>query len=76
MIRIQGPFWRKQRPDSAHPEQKDIVNRSPMYKSYWAQWKSLTVRNGILECHCESVDGRSKIAQIVLPCSRVNDVLF
>jgi hypothetical protein len=28
---------------------KDIANRNPTYKSYWAQWKSLAVRNGILE---------------------------
>jgi hypothetical protein len=31
------------------PEWKDIVDRSLTYKSYWAQWKSLAVRNGILE---------------------------
>jgi hypothetical protein len=45
-----------------------------MYESYWAQWKSLTVRNGILEHHWKSADGPS-IIQTVLPQSRVNDVL-
>jgi hypothetical protein len=33
------------------------------------------VRNGILERHWESADELSKIAQIVLPRSRVNSVL-
>jgi cell envelope opacity-associated protein A len=33
------------------PELKDIVDRSPTYKSYGAQWKSLAVRNGKLERH-------------------------
>jgi hypothetical protein len=58
------------------PEWKDIANRSPMYKSYWAQWKSLTVRNGILECHRESIDGQSKIAKRILSWRRVNDMLI
>jgi hypothetical protein len=30
----------------------------------------------ILQCHWESADRRSKIAQIILPRSRVNDVLI
>jgi hypothetical protein len=50
-------------------------DRSPTYKSYWAQWKSFAVRNGILEHNWESANGRSQIAQIVLPRSRVKDVL-
>jgi hypothetical protein len=51
---------------------KDMAHRSTTYKIYWAQWKSLAVRNGILERHWESADGRSKI---ISPRSRVNDVL-
>jgi hypothetical protein len=57
------------------PDRKDITDCSPTYKSYWVQWKSLAVRNGILECHWNSAEGRYKIAQIVIPRSRVNDVL-
>jgi hypothetical protein len=57
------------------PEWKDIADHSPLYKSYWAQWNSLTVRNGILERNWESANDRSKIAQIVVPRSRVKDVL-
>jgi hypothetical protein len=33
------------------PEWKDTGESSPPLKSYWAQWKSLSVRNGILESH-------------------------
>jgi hypothetical protein len=57
------------------PERKDIADRSPTYKSYWAQWNSLAVRNGMLERNWESADGLSHIAQIVLPRSREKDVL-
>jgi hypothetical protein len=56
------------------PEWKDMADRSPTYKSYWAQWKSVAVSD-ILERHWESADGRSKTAQTILPRSRVNDVL-
>jgi hypothetical protein len=58
------------------PVWKDIADRSPTYKSYWAQWKSLAVRNGILERNWESANGRPQIPKsIVLPRSRVKDVL-
>jgi hypothetical protein len=57
------------------PEWKDIANRSPAYKSYWAQWKSLAVRNGILERNWESASGRAQIAQTFLPRGRVKQVL-
>jgi ribosome biogenesis SPOUT family RNA methylase Rps3 len=56
-------------------EDVEAADRSPTYKSYCAQCKSVAVRNGILEHQWESTDGRSKIAQIVLPRSRVNEVL-
>jgi hypothetical protein len=39
------------------PERKDVADRSPTYKSYWAQWKSLVVRNGIQERHWVSANG-------------------
>jgi hypothetical protein len=37
-------------------EWKDIAFCSPMYKSYWTQWKSLAVRKSILQHHWESAD--------------------
>jgi hypothetical protein len=34
-----------------HPEWKDISYRVPIYKSYSVQWKSLVMREGVLEYH-------------------------
>jgi hypothetical protein len=39
-----------------HPEWKDIADRSPTYKGYWAQWKSRAIRDGLLERHWEVTD--------------------
>jgi hypothetical protein len=47
----------------------------PHMQKLLAQWKSPTAGNGILECHWESANRQSRIAQIILPQSRVNDVL-
>jgi hypothetical protein len=58
------------------PEWKDIADCSPTYKSYCAQWKSLAVRNGILQHTWESANGRVTIAQTVLPRSKVKDMLI
>jgi hypothetical protein len=41
----------------------------------WAQWKSLVVRDGVLERLWESVDGRPKTAQVVIPRIKVKEVL-
>jgi hypothetical protein len=47
------------------PEWKHITDRSPTYKSYWAQWKSLALRNDILECRrtVKNGPGRSSFQQ-------------
>jgi hypothetical protein len=57
-----------------HPEWKDVSDRVPIYKSYWAQWKSLVFRNGVLVQQWESADGK-KMAQVVIPHSKVKEVL-
>jgi hypothetical protein len=54
---------------------RDVADWSPIYKSYWAQWKSLVVRDGVLELHLESADRGTKTAQTVLPQSKVKKVL-
>jgi hypothetical protein len=38
------------------PKWRDVTDQGPIYKSYWAQWKSLAVRDGVLERHWESAD--------------------
>jgi hypothetical protein len=50
----QGPKW------------KDITDRSPTYKSYWAQWKSFAVKNSILKHRQESTNIQSKIDKLIL----------
>jgi len=57
------------------PEWRDICNRGPIYKSYWVQWKSFALRDGVLVRHWESTDGRKKTAQVVVPQSKVDEVL-
>jgi hypothetical protein len=44
-------------------------------KIYWAQWKSLASRNGVLERHRESVDGKTESAQIVITRGKVKEVM-
>jgi hypothetical protein len=57
------------------PEWKDIIDRGPIYKSYWTQWKPFALRDGVLERHWESADGKRKTAQIFIPHSKVKEVL-
>jgi hypothetical protein len=42
---------------------------------YWAQWNSLVVRDGMLECHWESTDRRTETTQIIVPQSKAKEVL-
>jgi hypothetical protein len=56
-------------------EWKDVAKHRSIHQSYWAQWKSLTVRNSILQHHRESTDGRYKIVQIVFLRSSMNNML-
>jgi hypothetical protein len=56
-------------------EWRHISDRSPIYKSYWAQLKSLAVRDGVL-VHCwELTDGKKETAQIIAPRSNVKEIL-
>jgi hypothetical protein len=53
----------------------DIVDRSPIYKRYWAKWNAPVVTDGLLDRHWESADGRTKAAQAVVPESKLKKVL-
>jgi len=57
-----------------HPEWRDISDRGPVYKIYSAQWNSFALKDGVLERHWDSVDGK-KTAQIVIPHSKLEEVL-
>jgi hypothetical protein len=67
-----GPLMREMEAGQ-RPEWKDISDRGPIYKSYWVQWKSVALRNGVLVRHWESAD--RKMTQVVIPNSRVKEVL-
>jgi hypothetical protein len=58
-----------------HPEWGDISDWGPSYKSYWAQWKPLAVRDSVLERHWQSANRKKKMAQRVISHSDVKEVL-
>ncbi|GBL89108.1 hypothetical protein AVEN_255242-1 [Araneus ventricosus] len=60
---------------STRPIWQDISSFSPRTKRYWALWNSLQIRNGVLYRKWESEDGKSSKWQLVLPRSRIPDVL-
>jgi hypothetical protein len=53
------------------PKWRDVSEWGPIYKSLWAQWKSLAVRDSVLERHWESADGKKEMAQRVVPRNKV-----
>ncbi|GFW56443.1 retrovirus-related Pol polyprotein from transposon 412 [Trichonephila clavipes] len=59
---------------SNKPSWQDI-SHSPTTKQYWALWNSLHLRNGVLYRKFESEDGKTFRWQLVLPRSRIPEVL-
>lgn len=60
---------------SQRPAWADISDKSATLKSYWAQWDSLHIENGVLKRKWESPDGQQHRMQLLLPRSRVKEVL-
>ncbi|GFU71982.1 retrovirus-related Pol polyprotein from transposon 412 [Trichonephila clavipes] len=60
---------------SNKPSWQDISAYSPTTKHYWALWNSLHLRNGVLYRKFESEDGKTFRWQLVLPRSRIPEVL-
>ncbi|GFW30419.1 retrovirus-related Pol polyprotein from transposon 412 [Trichonephila clavipes] len=60
---------------SNKPSWQDISAHSPTTKQYWALWNSLQLRNGVLYRKFESEDGKTFRWQLVLPRSRIPEVL-
>ncbi|GFX77639.1 retrovirus-related Pol polyprotein from transposon 412 [Trichonephila clavipes] len=60
---------------SNKPSWQDISAYSPTTKQYWALWNSLHLRNGVLYRNFESEDGKTFRWQLVLPRSRIPEVL-
>lgn len=57
------------------PVWEDVAAHSQTVKSYWAQWDSMVVENGLLKRVVENADGTERKTQLVIPKSRVPDVL-
>ncbi|GFT05968.1 hypothetical protein TNCV_3927031 [Trichonephila clavipes] len=60
---------------SNKPSWQDMSAYSPTTKQYWALWNSLHLRNGVLYRKFESEDGKTFRWQLVLPRSRIPEVL-
>ncbi|GFV98111.1 retrovirus-related Pol polyprotein from transposon 412 [Trichonephila clavipes] len=60
---------------SNKPSWQDISAYSPTTKQYWALWNSLHLRDGVLYRKFESEDGKTFRWQLVLPRSRIPEVL-
>ncbi|GBM75402.1 Transposon Ty3-I Gag-Pol polyprotein, partial [Araneus ventricosus] len=57
------------------PSWQEIAPESPAIKRYWALWDSLHLKDGVLYRRWESDDGRSCRWQLILPKSRIPEVL-
>lgn len=69
-----GPLL-KEVESNKRPSWEDISSRDPTYKSYWAQWDSLQVKNGVLIRIWQSPDGKTITDQVILPRSKIKEVL-
>ena len=65
--------YKRWRPDNGL--KGDYSDRGSVYRSYWAQWKSLAVRDSILIRYLESTDCWKKTVQRIVPRSKVKEVL-
>ncbi|GBM98025.1 Retrovirus-related Pol polyprotein from transposon 412 [Araneus ventricosus] len=57
------------------PSWQEIAPESPATKRYWALWDSLHLKDGVLYRKWESHDGSSCRWQLILPKSRIQEVL-
>ncbi|GBL81222.1 Transposon Ty3-I Gag-Pol polyprotein [Araneus ventricosus] len=57
------------------PSWQEIALESPATKRYWALWDSLHLKDGVLYRKWESDDGSSCRWQLILPKSRIQEVL-
>ncbi|KAJ8983121.1 hypothetical protein NQ317_001865 [Molorchus minor] len=64
--------WKK---EGRRPTWAEIARYSPVLKSYWAQWNSLDLNDGCLKRVLENGEGKEDRRQIVVPKTRVPEVL-
>jgi RNase H-like domain found in reverse transcriptase/Reverse transcriptase (RNA-dependent DNA polymerase)/Integrase zinc binding domain/Integrase core domain/gag-polyprotein putative aspartyl protease len=64
--------WKKR---GIRPLWGEVSSMSVPVKSYWAQWDTLIFENEVLKRVWESPDGKLKILQVIVPKSRISEVL-
>ncbi|CAF4847895.1 unnamed protein product [Pieris macdunnoughi] len=57
------------------PRWNDVASTSTTTKSYWAQWDSLVLHNGVLCRKWENTRGDASHLQLVVPRSKVRNIL-
>lgn len=63
------------RSGTVRPSWQDVAACSRKVKSYWAQWNSISLVDGVLKRAVETPEGDKKRLQIILPKKRIPDVL-
>ncbi|GBM33355.1 Retrovirus-related Pol polyprotein from transposon 412 [Araneus ventricosus] len=69
------PILEKKLNSEDRPSWQEIAPGSPATKPYWALWDSLHLKYGVLYRKWESNDGSSFRWQLILPKSRIQEVL-
>lgn len=64
--------WKK---DGHRPSREEVARHSPAVKSYWAQWDSIVLDNGVLKRILEDPEGGEQRRQIIVPRNRIPEVL-
>ena len=59
----------------SRPVWEDVARHSQNVKSYWAQWDSIMVDDGILKRAMENTEGTETKVQFIIPRNRVPEVL-
>ncbi|GBN46994.1 Transposon Ty3-G Gag-Pol polyprotein [Araneus ventricosus] len=69
------PILEKKLNSEDRPSWEEIAPEIPATKRYWALWDSLHLKDGVLYRKWESDDGSSCRWQLILPKSRIQEVL-
>ena len=64
--------WKKA---NRRPSWQEVAPSSQTLKAYWSQWDSLVLEDDLLKRNLESDDGSDNRMQLVIPRSRVSEVL-
>ncbi|GBN46038.1 hypothetical protein AVEN_86405-1 [Araneus ventricosus] len=69
------PILKLKQNSADRPSWQEIARESPATKQYWALWNPLYLKDGVLYRKWESDDGGFYRRQLILPKSRIQEVL-